>query len=100
MTQMTTALALTGDAERLATVLDSTQTSALLDAYRRHPTLAVQVELESRGVQLWAHGIRRIDTVTEPATCSECFDYVVEGETTCLTHTYDPFEVEIWNERP
>lgn len=37
----------------------------------------------------------------DPATCDEpgCFDYAVEGETTCLTHTYDPFEVETWNER-
>jgi len=56
------------DAERIArTALDNTQTSTLLDAYRRWPTAAVQDELESRGIVLWDHGLTPVSTA-----CKHC----------------------------
>jgi len=82
-----------------ALALRNATTQHLLDDFRQMPTAAVQDELASRRVNLWHHGLAVI--AVEPASCGEdgCYEYVEQDETTCLTHTYDPFEVEIWNER-
>lgn len=46
--------------EQHARHLRDCTTQHLLDTYRRFPTSEAQRELESRGVALWAHGLRPV----------------------------------------